>query len=76
MYLSVPFPYFCFSINWTEETLWNYVAITVATLIPLIALRSVRNTLAAPFVIIHDFKDCTFAFPTRFRIVVRNGGGR
>ena len=54
--------------------LWPDVIMFFATLIPLIALRGLRNLLAVPFVIIHDYKDCTFAFPTRFRTLVSGEG--
>lgn len=52
------------------EELWPAVIIVAVNLIPLIALRSVRNMLAVPFVILHDFKECAFVFPTRFRTLV------
>lgn len=52
------------------EKLWHAGAITVVNLIPLVALRGCRNLIGVPFIIINDFKDCTFAFPTRFRTLV------
>lgn len=46
------------------------VIVFVVCIIPLIALRALRNLIAVPFVILHDYKDCAFAFPTRFRTSV------
>ncbi|XP_059619238.1 uncharacterized protein LOC132263474 [Phlebotomus argentipes] len=44
------------------------IIVTAVTFVILVAIRCVRNTLAPPFVIIMDYRDSAFIFPTRFRI--------
>lgn len=44
------------------------IIVTIVTFVILVSIRCVRNTLAPPFVIIMDYKDSVFIFPTRFRI--------
>ncbi|GAB0100114.1 uncharacterized protein DMENIID0001_161060 [Sergentomyia squamirostris] len=44
------------------------IIVTVVTFVILVGIRCVRNTLAPPFVIIMDYRDSAFIFPTRFRI--------
>lgn len=48
------------------------VIVFFVCMVPLIAMRGLRNLMAVPFIILHDYKDCAFAFPTRFRTSVRS----
>uniref|UniRef100_A0A1B0CBC9 Uncharacterized protein n=1 Tax=Lutzomyia longipalpis TaxID=7200 RepID=A0A1B0CBC9_LUTLO len=50
------------------HTITTAITVTTATFIVLVGIRCVRNTLAPPFVIIMDYKDSAFIFPTRFRV--------
>ncbi|XP_055712054.1 uncharacterized protein LOC129807072 isoform X1 [Phlebotomus papatasi] len=47
---------------------WPAVIVSFITLIPLLFLRSLRNSLAPPYIILLDSKDVAFTFPTRFRV--------
>ncbi|XP_055635083.1 uncharacterized protein LOC129774984 isoform X2 [Toxorhynchites rutilus septentrionalis] len=47
--------------------LWPALIVSVICLILLVLLKSVRNLLAPPFVILTDYKEFVFSFPTRFR---------
>lgn len=44
----------------------DIVVITSLTILLLVVLRSLRNTSAPPFIVIMDYEEVTFTFPTRF----------
>lgn len=49
---------------------WTSLYTMVVCGIGLICFKSVRNVLAPPIVILTDSRECSFAFPTRFRFNV------
>lgn len=46
------------------------IFVAVICLVLLIVMRSVRNLIAPPIVIVTDQKEFAFDFPTRFRVDV------
>ncbi|XP_021700633.1 uncharacterized protein LOC5570910 isoform X1 [Aedes aegypti] len=51
-----------------DYNLWPALGVSAICLIPLVLMKSVRNLLAPPFIILTDHKESVFSFPTRFRI--------
>lgn len=49
----------------------DVIVITSLCLLLLIAMRSLRNIMAPPLILVLDNEDVTFVFPTRFRKKVR-----
>uniref|UniRef100_A0A182IXR9 Uncharacterized protein n=1 Tax=Anopheles atroparvus TaxID=41427 RepID=A0A182IXR9_ANOAO len=49
---------------------WPALTVSAICLVGLILLKSVRNLLAPPFIILTDRKEAMFSFPTRFRMKV------
>ncbi|XP_049549281.1 uncharacterized protein LOC125960119 [Anopheles darlingi] len=57
-------------VLYIDFQLWPALAISAICLAGLVALKSVRNLLAPPFIILTDRKEAMFSFPTRFRMKV------
>ncbi|XP_053692027.1 uncharacterized protein LOC128740508 [Sabethes cyaneus] len=47
--------------------LWPALAVSGICFVPLMLMKSIRNLLAPPFLIMTDYKEFVFNFPTRFR---------
>uniref|UniRef100_A0A1Q3FSF4 Putative conserved plasma membrane protein n=1 Tax=Culex tarsalis TaxID=7177 RepID=A0A1Q3FSF4_CULTA len=51
-----------------DHDVWPALTVSAICFVPLVLMKSVRNLLAPPFLILTDHKECVFSFPTRFRI--------
>ncbi|XP_055548350.1 uncharacterized protein LOC129731960 isoform X1 [Wyeomyia smithii] len=47
--------------------LWPALSVSAICFVPLVLIKAVRNLLAPPFLIMTDYKEFVFNFPTRFR---------
>lgn len=56
--------------NDQNESHWYVLAVTTICTAALVGLKSVRNLLVPPTVIVTDSKEFVFNFPTRFRTEV------